>query len=1132
MPDSPVSSEKNGICGICPYGCWITVTYNETGKISKVRADENSRFGSICLLGIHSTEIIYSKDRLRYPQKRLGKKGNYDFVRISWDEAYDLIADNLIRIRDESGAKASGIYTGRGSFDFSMNDVFQPRDVIRQSTASSLLFPFGSPNTFGVGSLCYVSFGMIAPHTTLGAMWLDMYTDIENAGIIIVWGANPATDSPPTNFERIIKAHQRGAKVIVIDPRRTATARQTQAQWIPIRPGTDGALALGLCNILIREELFDEKFVKNWTGGFEDFSQHVQHFTPQVVQDICDIPAETVAMLAREIATANGVAQVMYTGLEYSAGGVQAIRATLVLWAIAGQLDVPGGLNFNMPGNEFPINRTGNIANPDVRNAIGRNLFPLYTKYRDESHPQALPQAVLYGNPYFIRGLIVLGASIITSWPNPSLWRKTLNALDFLVCIDRQLTADCAYADVVLPATTMYEIETYMTYGSVFKIRERMIEPVGEARSDFFIQAQIAERLGYGHLFPQTREELFANALHGTGFSIDEIRRGDGTAQTPVKMMQYKKWEKGLLRPDGRPGFDTPSGEFEITSSILEEYGYEALPMYIEPQEGPLSAPAIAADFPLIFNSGARVKSDFRSQHHGVPALIKKRPDPTVTINCNDAAARDIKTGDLVRLKSKRGAVLLRAFVTDDIVAGSIEANMGGGGPVGPKSWQNCNINTLTDLDQFDAISGFPVYKSLLCEVEKVTDAGQTAAIDSGEYESNIEIQVESNNGRLIYLDNNATTAPAPEVIAEMQKIIGFYGNPSSIYKFGQEAKNVVENSRRKIAQLINSTSRRIIFQSCGSEANNQALKGVAFAAAKFGKNHLITSVIEHPSVRKTCRRLQENGFAVTFLGVDRQGRIDPLELAEKITEKTCLVSIMLANNETGTTQPIRKFVEITKKRNVLFHTDATQAVGKITVDVQELGVDLLTFSAHKFHGPKGIGGLYAAKTVTLESLISGGGQEKGSRAGTENVMGIAGFGKAAELAGKRLFEIHKLRELRDRLQTGVQNLGVEVAVNGDPVNRLPNTLNVTLKGFRGESIVLLLGQQGFCFSSGSACRSGSPEPSYVLTEMGLSEDEAHCSLRFSLSRENTTEEIDTVVEALHKVINDSRDMVNFIACR
>ena len=654
--------------------------------------------------------------------KRVGRKGCFEFERISWDEAYDHIAENFLKIKEVYGAKATGIYTGRGSFDFSMNDVFQPRGVIRQSTASSLLFPFGSPNTFGVGSLCYVSFAMIAPHTTFGAMWLDMYSDIEHAEIVVIWGANPATDSPPKNFSRIVEARNRGAKIIVIDPRRTVTATKSNAQWIPIRPGTDGALALGLCHVLIRDELYDKGFVDNWTVGFAPLAAYVQHFTPEYVGEICGISAELITNLAHEMARATGVAQLTYTGLEYSSSGVQAIRATLVLWALAGQFDVPGGLNFSMPNEPFPVNREGNVANPDATNALGQALFPLYTRYREEAHPQALPDAVLKDSPYPFRGLIILGASIITSWPDPDLWRRTLNGLDFLVCIDRNLTADCAYADLVLPATTMYEIETYMSYDSTLKLRRRMIQPIGEARSDLFIQAQIAERLGYGHLFPQTEKELFENALNSSGYSVDELYSNDCIGHPTVEPTQYRKWEKGLLRSDGAPGFETPSGKFEIVSSLLEEYGYEGLPVYTEPEEGPIASPAVAEKYPLVFNSGARVTTDFRSQHHNIPPLVAKHPDPTVTLNSKDARHRQIADGDWVQLTSPRGSVKMRAKVTDDIIQGSVEANMGGGGPLGPKSWQECNINTLTDMEQYDPISGFPIYKSLLCEVEKLAE--------------------------------------------------------------------------------------------------------------------------------------------------------------------------------------------------------------------------------------------------------------------------------------------------------------------------------------------------------------------------------------------------------------------------
>jgi anaerobic selenocysteine-containing dehydrogenase len=526
-------------------------------------------------------------------------------------------------------------------------------------------------------------------------MFINMLSDIENAKLIVIWGENPAAHCPPHDFIKIEEAHKRGARIVVIDPRKTVMAKYSNAEWIPIRPGTDGALALGLCNVLIQEELYDEDFVNNWTVGFEDFDRYVQHFQPEVVEDITGVPAETVRSLARKIATTNGVAPVMYSGLEYSDGAVQAIRATMVLWALAGQLDVPGGRCFSMAQNKFPINREGLIPNPDVRKAAGYNSFPLYTKYRGELHANILPEAVLKKKPYPIRLLISLGASIITSWPQSGIWRETLGALDFFVCIDRQLTADAAYADIVLPATTYYEIQSYMVYGSIFRIREKVIGPVGESRSDFLIMSELARRLGYGHLYPQTGEEILSRVLRGSGFTPEDVRAAGGTVQIPTVMMQYKKWEKGLLRSDGQPGFETPSGKFEIASLILEEHGYDALPVYVEPGEGPLSQPELAKQLPLVFNSGARANMDLHALHHSIPALSKEKPVPTVMLNTLDAQERGIEDGDFVHIKTKRGQVGMYAFVTDDIVRGAIEASGMGGGALGSKVWQDACINDL-----------------------------------------------------------------------------------------------------------------------------------------------------------------------------------------------------------------------------------------------------------------------------------------------------------------------------------------------------------------------------------------------------------------------------------------------------
>ena len=1128
------NNQKRAICGICPAGCWVKVNYDESGKLDEVRPDDSSPLGVICTLGQHSKDIVYSKDRLKYPLKRKGPKGSFEFERISWDEAYETIVSRMQSIKQESGPEATAIYTGRGSFELAMCDVFQPKNVA-VSSASSVLFPFGSPNTLGVGALCYVSFAMIAPHVTMGGMMINMFSDLEQAEMIVVWGANPATDSPPLDYDRVLAAHKRGAKIVVIDPRKTKTAKVTDAEWIPIRPGTDGALALGMCQVVIEEELFDEAFVDDWTHGFDEFARYSQHFRPEVVEDITGVPADTIRNLAREMVAADGVAPIMYSGLEYSDSGVQAIRATMALWALAGQMDVPGGRCFSMLDNYFPINRDGLIANPDESKALGRDRFPVYSQYRGESHAISLPESILERKPYKIRSLIILGGSIITSWPQPSIWKKTLNELDFLVTIDRQLTADSAYADIVLPATTMYEIDSYMTYGPIFRLREKVIEPLGEARNDFFIMAELAARLGYGHLYPQNEDELLKHVLKGSGYTLDEVRKAGGTIQLPSSIQQYKKWEKGGLRDDNNPGFQTPSSKFEFMSETLDEHGYDPLPVYTEPSEGPISQSELAKKFPLIFNSGSRVNSDFRSQHHGVKSLNKKRPEPIVTLNTTDAEGRNIKTGDLVKISTKRGSIRMRAFVTDDIIQGAIDADMGGGGPVGPQSWQEANINDLTDLQNYDPISGFPVYKTLLCEIEKVSAKRSKHGINSGEDDllSDGPIDTVDTTPQLrIYLDHNATTPIHGRVKDVMIEYLDKgQGNPSGIYREGKEARTIVESARRTVASLINTTARRIIFTGSGSEADNLALKGIALATHNT-KRHLITSEIEHPAILNTCKWLERKGFEVTYLPVDEHGLIHVEELRNAIRPDTFLVSIMLANNETGVIQPLEELIKVTHEHQALFHCDAVQAVGKIPVDVKQLDVDLLSLSAHKFYGPKGVGALYLKKGVVIDPLINGGKQEEALRAGTENVLAIAGLGKAAELALKNLPAMPGLAKHRDRLMAGVREVLPDVILNGHQDKRLPGTCNIQLPGMRGESVVLAMDQKGVSLSSGSACRAGSPDPSSALLAMGMSDEQAHCSIRFSLGLNTTAEEIELTLERFKEVVEHAHSNVRFVPCR
>lgn len=380
--------------------------------------------------------------------------------------------------------------------------------------------------------------------------------------------------------------------------------------------------------------------------------------------------------------------------------------------------------------------------------------------------------------------------------------------------------------------------------------------------------------------------------------------------------------------------------------------------------------------------------------------------------------------------------------------------------------------------------------------------------------------------GKYIYMDNAATTPVKKEVLEEMMPYFTEkYGNPSSVYSLGNISKRAVESAREKVAKVLHADKREIFFTGGGSEADNWAIKGIAFGNKDKG-NHIITTRIEHHGILHTCEYLQKNGFEVTYLDVDKYGLINLENLKNAITDKTILISIMFANNEIGTIQPIKEIGEIAKENKIYFHTDAVQAIGHIDINVKELNIDLLSLSAHKFYGPKGIGALYIRQGVKIDPLISGGGQERNRRAGTENVPGIVGMGKAIELAYENLDGHNdKLIKLRDSLIEKIQSNIPYVRLNGHPTYRLPGNVNMCFQFIEGESLLLSLDMEGIAGSSGSACTSGSLDPSHVLLAIGLPHEIAHGSLRLSLGDFNTEEELDYVVEKLIKIVDRLRRM-------
>lgn len=372
------------------------------------------------------------------------------------------------------------------------------------------------------------------------------------------------------------------------------------------------------------------------------------------------------------------------------------------------------------------------------------------------------------------------------------------------------------------------------------------------------------------------------------------------------------------------------------------------------------------------------------------------------------------------------------------------------------------------------------------------------------------------------YFDNSATTRIKEEVLKEMFPYLSIqYGNPSSIYSIGRNAKRAIEEARKRVAALINCKPEEIYFTSCGSESDNTALKGIAYANQQKGK-HIITSKIEHPAILNTCENLQRRGFEISYVGVNKDGIIDLEELKSLIRKDTILISIMFANNEIGTIEPIEEIAKIAHKNNILFHTDAVQAVGNIPIDVEKMGIDMLSLSGHKIYAPKGIGALYIKKGIEFERFMDGGHQEKNKRAGTENVAQIVGLGKACQIANQDIEKYQeKLRGLRDYCLSKIKENMPDIHVNGTMEQRLPGNINISFKGIDSNELLFRLDEFGICASGGSACSSGDNNPSHVLTAIGTPSELEKSAIRFTFGDFNTKEDVDYLVQSLQKIIEN-----------
>jgi anaerobic selenocysteine-containing dehydrogenase len=688
------SEDQPAICGLCPHGCWVRAHISE-GKLVSVMADKHSQYGNLCGRGRLAPQVVYSPDRIRTPLIRNGPKGRQTFREATWDEAFDRIAREFMHIRDRYSGAALASYMGAGTLEDGLSDFFK-----------KILEPFGSPNDMDCGSVCYVSSRIIAPVTTLGVEGESIIPDFENAKLIILWGANPFKDGLPDKMLRIQEARENGAKLIVVDPRRNRLTRNAD-YWIPVIPGTDGALILAVINTIICHGWYDRDFVENWTSGFHELASYASEFTPDTVAHICGVDKDSIEWLAASIAKTSGVAIDFYSGLEYAPSGVQNTRALYCLLALTGNLDVDGGLYIHdYPHRQFHEYKLNGGSRP-----LGSHKYPLFYALSGRAHVSGLADAVLHNDPYPVRGLLIVGGSPYRSYPDPATWKRVYDALDFMAVVDRFMPEEGAWADVILPATTDYEIDSYQIYRNHIRLRHKVIEPVGQSMNDSLILGAIAARLGYGEVFPQSEEEIIKRALRN--YPVSNKLNGEipdvMTLHLPER--RTKKYESGHLRSDGKPGFPTPTGKFEFASTLLRRYGHDALPVYTDPRPSRKNKAS-----PLMLTTGARSRARFNSQYLDRPELAG-RNRAVVEINPRDAEERDINAGKIVAVSTTSGQMLLEAHVTDDICAGTVHIPYGGGERRQIGLWPQANVNSIIPPELRDPISGYPVLKAVMCEV-------------------------------------------------------------------------------------------------------------------------------------------------------------------------------------------------------------------------------------------------------------------------------------------------------------------------------------------------------------------------------------------------------------------------------
>ena len=695
--------KKKGFCGICPDKCPIEATV-EDGRLIKVEPDRDCPGGRVCPRGALSPQIVYSEKRIRKPLIRNGEKGSGAFREATWEEALDAAAAGFMKIKERYGADALVSYVGSSGREAATMRCFNGVNAFFKN--------LGSHNDMSCGCICNVSSNMMTPVLTYGVPTPKLYQDISNSEVVFIWGKNSKTDSGPlTTLELVKAAKARGAKIIVIDPRGEGMAELAD-WWIPVIPGADGALAVAMLKIIVEEERYDKVFVNEYTKGFDEFAGYLRTVSLEEMSECCGISMEDIRKLTDIFCSTTKISLISYTGLEYQLSGVQNNRAIQILWAITGKIDVPGGICIASKKNPtIPLRPM-----ETVEDAVGAKEFPLYSRLTGSGQFVKIPEAVLHDDPYPVRGMLICAASPAITYPEQSLWHEVYKKLDCLVVLDRFMTDDAKYADVILPATTYYEDQSVVPVQGGMRLRNRIIEPVGEAKSDVFILQELAERMGFGDAYPKNDEELMLWMCGGNEQLFDRLKKSEYGVVNPPEI-QYEKYKTGELREDGKPGFPTPSGKFEISSTYIAECGYTPYPKYEDIRS--VKEMGSKEEYPLIMTTAARSALRFCSFGPGLKEIAEREPLPTIDMNAEDAKRYGLEDGEEAIVETVFGKGEFKVRICP-MAKGSIHIAGGAGSFYMEGEWKKHNVNEICSMKYSDPLSGFLTFKSVPCKVTNI----------------------------------------------------------------------------------------------------------------------------------------------------------------------------------------------------------------------------------------------------------------------------------------------------------------------------------------------------------------------------------------------------------------------------